>query len=126
MAQVTRLAPEEPARLDTETLVRFCAARDPQGAEEAVCRAMEALARGLAEAERAWSRQDWTALDQAAARVAVHARATGMTGLLRSAGDIRACLAAGDAVALAATLARLLRVGERSLYALWNHDAATV
>lgn len=34
--------------------------------------------------------------------------------------DVCACIESGDAIALGATLARLLRVGERSLYAVWD------
>lgn len=43
-----------------------------------------------------------------------------MTALARVAGDVTRAIDANDAVATAATLARLLRVGERSLTAVWD------
>ena len=44
----------------------------------------------------------------------------GMNDLSRVAGDVTRCIDARDAVALAATLSRLQRIGERSLTAIWD------
>jgi hypothetical protein len=43
-----------------------------------------------------------------------------MHTLSRVADDVTKCIDAGDQVAIAATLARLLRIGERSLTAIWD------
>lgn len=120
MIPITTLAPEEPARLDTETLSDLYGDMGPRAAEEAVCRAMEELAVRLSEAERAFRRDDWVAVNTCLHRVTAIARQIGMVGLVRVARDCRACLQSGDGVALAATLARLLRTGERSLLAMWD------
>ena len=46
-----------------------------------------------------------------------------MGGLARVARDVTQCLDRGDGIAVAATLSRLIRVGERSLTAVWDlHD----
>lgn len=44
----------------------------------------------------------------------------GMAGLARVAGDVTNAIDEGDAVATAATLCRMIRVGERSLTAIWD------
>jgi len=44
----------------------------------------------------------------------------GMATLARVANNVLDCLASDDPTALAATLARLERVGERSIHAIWD------
>ncbi len=44
----------------------------------------------------------------------------GMTLLAQVALDVTRCIDAGDRIALAATMARLLRIGERSLSEIWD------
>lgn len=44
----------------------------------------------------------------------------GMHAVARVARDVTECLDAADSIALSATLARLIRVGDRSLNALWD------
>ncbi|MHA6324596.1 hypothetical protein [Roseivivax sp. CAU 1753] len=126
MAPITTLAPQEPARLDIETLSDLYGDMGPSAAEEAVCRAMEELALRLAESERAFRADDWTGVNTALRRVIAISRQIGMVGLVRVARDSRACLEMGDSVALAATIARLLRNGERSLLALWDRQDLTL
>jgi len=46
----------------------------------------------------------------------------GMSTLARVAGDVRTCIESGDHVALSATLARLHRVGDRSIHAIFDLD----
>lgn len=120
MAAIRILTPEEPARLDKTALSDLYGDLGPSAAEEAVCRAMEDLALHLAEAERFFRTDDWPDMAQSLRRVIGIARQLGMVGLVRVARDCRACLEMGDSVALSATLARLLRSGERSLLALWE------
>lgn len=126
MSPVTMLAPEEPARLDIETLSDLYGDMGPRAAEEAVCRAMEELALRLAGAEKAWQAHDWTAMEVSLRRLIAIAQQIGMVGIVRVARDTRDCLTRGDTVALAATLARLLRMGERSLLALWDRQDLSV
>ncbi len=49
----------------------------------------------------------------------------GMTTLARVAGDVRNCLDSGGEAALAATLARLQRVGEKSIYETCDIDGVS-
>lgn len=126
MAPIKMLAPQEPAHLDMDTLSDLYGDMGPSAAEEAVCRAMEELALRLAEVERAFRSDDWPRMSRVLRRVIAIARQIGMVGLVRVARDCRACLEAGDSVALAATLARLLRTGEGSLLALWDRPDVIV
>jgi len=48
-----------------------------------------------------------------------------MATLSRVAGDVETCAGNGDGVALAATYMRLLRVGERSIKAIWDLEDAS-
>ena len=49
-----------------------------------------------------------------------------MRTLARVAGDVTRCIDAGDGVALAAVLSRLIRIGERSLTAIWDTQGLRV
>lgn len=49
-----------------------------------------------------------------------------MTALAQVAGDVAHTVDAGDAVAAGATLGRLIRVGERSLTAVWDQQDLSV
>ena len=124
MMSVLVFADEEEVRLDFDVLSRFCSACEPTHVEEALCQAMEALARELALAEAGWRSNDAHACLAALVKVKRLAIALGMTVLARCAGDCRICLSRGDVAATAATIARLMRLGETSLYALWTGEAA--
>ncbi|MEM9320556.1 MAG: hypothetical protein AAGA70_16350 [Pseudomonadota bacterium] len=55
-------------------------------------------------------------------RLADAADRIGMSTLARVAADVRSCIDCGDVVAYAATLARLYRVGDRSIHAIFDLD----
>ncbi len=116
------LTREEPARLNHERLRRLFAELGPEAGEAVVTRALEELAVRLARLGRAQSAGDIDALHRTARGMAAIAEQLGMEALARAARDACACAAAGDAVALAAVLARLDRLGERSLLAVWDDD----
>ncbi|ETX27633.1 hypothetical protein [Roseivivax isoporae] len=122
MEVVTFPAPDEAVRLDAERLRRLCRREDPRHAEEIVCRMMEEVALLLAEIERRWQDEDWMGMHLRLLELDARAETLGMVALSRTGTAVRTCLAGGDAVALSATLARLLRVGERSLMAVWDRQ----
>lgn len=105
----------DPAQIET-----LCADLGRSGAENVICRAMEELAQRLcALQEQAMSgpRED---LHKGLRALAAIADQIGLCSLSRVAHDVMACIELGDVVAEAATLARLARIGERSLTALWD------
>lgn len=118
--QVRVLAQNEAVRLDPDRLEALYAQLGEAGAEDVVCRAMEELAVRLSMIERLY-RQDRTDEMRKAARSLMGiADQIGMHTLCRVAGDVTGCIDAGDPVALAAVLTRLLRIGERSLTEIWD------
>lgn len=81
---------------------------------------MEELAVQISAAQVAASQgavADLTPAVRTLARLAVQ---VGMTSLARVAGDVAQCAARGDLVGQSATLARLVRIGDRSLTAVWD------
>jgi hypothetical protein len=116
-------AREDPARMDHARLSRLFADLGPEAAEAVVTRALEELAVRLVRLDRLRRQGDLARLHKTARGMAAIADQLGMAALARVALDATACADAGDTVALAAVLARLDRLGERSLLAVWDEAA---
>ena len=117
---VTVLPVIEAACFDTQSIHALGSQLGPLQAEEMICRALEDLAQKLGQFERAQRRQDHATLRKTAHAMAAVAGQIGMVGLVRVAGDVVYCADTGDITGLAATTARLIRVGEESLTAIWD------
>lgn len=120
MSQFTRLRPDEPVRLERGRLAALYMSVGEAQAEEIICRAMEELAMRLALMERAYAAGEFAALSKGARGLVAIADQVGMTGLARVAGDVALCAERRDGTALGATLARLMRISDRSLTAVWD------
>ena len=120
MADISCLHHQEGVRLDPVRLVALYAELGEAGAEEVICRAMEELAVHLAALQQAAAEGAPTPVIVAADRLCALAEQVGMTSLVHVGRDVSASARAGDHAALAATLARLVRIGDRSLTAVWD------
>lgn len=120
MTHFTRLRPDEPVRLDRTLISALYASAGESQAEEIICRAMEELAVRLAQMERAYAAGQQALLGKGARSLVAIADQVGMTGLAHVARDVALCAERGDATALGATLARLMRISDRSLTAVWD------
>jgi hypothetical protein len=112
--------------MDRAQIETLCTDLGPHAAEDVVCRAMEELAQRLCHLQQqalAGPRED---LHKGLRALAAIADQIGMCSLRKVALDVMACIELGDAVAEAATLARLARIGERSLNALWDLNEFSV
>ncbi|MDF0599340.1 hypothetical protein P1J78_01215 [Psychromarinibacter sp. C21-152] len=118
--QVCKLQPLEAVGLEYEQLERFWRRLGPETGELALGAAMEDIALMMHEAQMAWQLGDRPALRRCAAGLRGAADRLGMPLLCVVAGDVLTLCDDGDASALAATVARLQRVGERSLCAVWD------
>lgn len=118
--QVTELRPVEPVLLDVARLQDLCCTLGPVGGETAIVAAMEDLAALLDKAGSYWRAGDQDRLDLTVRQVATVAHRIGMVAVARVAGDVRRLCARTDSAGLAAAVARLLRLGERSLLAVWD------
>jgi len=120
VANVTTLDQNETVRLDPDRLGGLYQQLGEASAEDVVCRAIEELAVRLTHCERLWRQQDHTGLRKCARSLIAIADQIGMTALARVAGDVTIAVDSLDGPAMGATLFRLLRVGERSLTAVWD------
>lgn len=117
---VLRLQHSEPVQLDRSQLQVLYEQLGPAGADGVVSDAMEEISGGLAHAA-----SDYRAGDVAALRISVRAlvaaaQQVGMTLLARVGRDVVGLSHTYDAAAFGATVARLERVGEASLVAVWD------
>ena len=123
MAELARLRHDEGVRLDPDVLSAIYAELGERGAEKLISRAMEDIAtrlqdlrQSLGEGRNAQFLRSARMLGQVGAQV-------GMTSVARVARDLIRATEAGDATGQAAVLARLERIGQRSLTAVWDlHD----
>lgn len=109
--------------LDSDRLNDLYAQLGQHAAEDVVCRALEEMAARLTHIEKSYYDGAWEDLRKNARGLGAIADQLGITMLVRVAGDVKDCAERGDQVATAATLARLMRVGESSLTEVWErHD----
>ncbi|SFU02622.1 hypothetical protein [Sedimentitalea nanhaiensis] len=120
MTLVATLVQTETVRLNQDQLAALYQQLGHTGAEDVVCRAIEELAVRLSHCERLWREKDNAALRKSARSLIAISEQIGMNTLARVAGDVTGAVDAGDSAAVAATLFRLIRIGERSLTAVWD------
>lgn len=113
---------DESVRLDPDRLDEIYARLGEVGAEDLVCRAIEELAVRLSQTQRHYRAGRLSDLRASTRAVSPVADQLGMRTLARVSRDLVACLDRGDGAATAAVLARLIRIGELSLTAIWDTD----
>lgn len=126
MAKLAVLRHEEGVGLNPDCLVALYADLGEAGAEQVVVRAMEQLNARLTEIQRFVDIGDRAALIRSARLLIKVAEQIGMTTFARVAEDVVTTAENGDPVAEAATLARLMRIGDRSLSAIWDLRDMTI
>ncbi len=123
---MTLLQQSEPVRLDPDRLEQLYLQLGEIGAENVVCRALEELAARLSFTERCYREDQVEDLRKSARSLVAISEQIGMQSLARVAQDVTRCIDNSDWTALAATLARLLRIGERSLNEIWDFQDMTI
>lgn len=113
-------------RVEPDRLDGLCRQLGEDGAEDVICRAIEDLARRLSLCERQWRLDDRGGLRKTARSMIAIADQVGMATLARVARDVTDTADSGDPPALAATLFRLIRIGEKSLTAIWDSQDLSV
>ncbi len=124
--KIITLEQKESVRLDPDRVNGLYRQLGDKNAMDVLCRTIEELAVRLSNCERYWRQRDWAGLRKCARSLVAISDQIGMTVLARVAGDVALTIDAGDAVATGATLGRLIRVGERSLAAVWDQQDLTV
>lgn len=120
MTQVLQCRCDEGVRLNPDRIVALYAELGPVGAEQVISAAMEDLAVQLSIIEKVARGGEADDLRRAVAAMVPLARQVGMEALARIADDLLGCVARGDGAATGAVLARLMRLGDRSLTAVWD------
>ncbi|WP_284283189.1 hypothetical protein [Roseicyclus marinus] len=110
----------EPARFNPGQLEKLCEKLGDLRAETEVAHALDRLSALLDELARYSGGPDHTDMAALLDGVVRDAQLIGMATLARVGQNAADCLRGGDPTALAATLARLLRVGDRSIHAIWD------
>lgn len=123
MADFSRLRHDEGVRLDPDALSAIYAELGERGAERLISRSMENLDAKLGEARDHLQQGRMTELVKAARMMVQIGNQVGMTSVTRVARDLIRATELRDATAQHAVLARLERIGQRSLLAVWDlHD----
>lgn len=123
MANILTVNHRENVHLDPKKLSDLYSQLGETSAEDVVCRAIEELAVRLTHCERLWRQSDIENLRKSARSLIAISEQIGMMAMANIARDVTRTIDANDAPAVAATLFRLIRVGESSLTAVWEqHD----
>ena len=120
MMSVTALQPVEPVRLDRDQLEVLYRQLGPVGADKVVNHALEELAALLSQLPVDYRAGRLGQVASGARALAAVAQQVGMTTLARVARDAAGLSVGHNGAALGAVVARLERIGDRSLVAVWD------
>ena len=120
MSAIEKLRVDEPVRLDPDRLVVLYAELGQLAAERLIAAAMEDLAVHLVAVQLAAQERRNDLLERGAGEIVRLATQVGMVLLARVARDVQICAARRDRMSQAAVLARLMRIADRSLTAVWD------
>lgn len=120
MENIVKLVLSEPVRLDHEQLEKLVLQFGPAEADRTINQALEDLAVGLADIQKAQQKKHCDNVGECARSLVGTARKLGMTTLARVARDVQELTKGDDTVAFHAATARLVRIGEGSLIAVWD------
>ena len=123
---VLQMRPTEQVSVDQERLGTLYAQLGEAGAEDVVCRAMEELALRMSHCDRLFRESNWDDLRKNSRSLIAIADQVGLQKLGLVASDVMSTIDQHDEVAVAATLTRLIRIGERSLTAIWDTQDMSV
>ena len=120
MANLMVLSVQEPVQVDARRLAEIVDELGETAAHDVICMALEQLAQALSDARQAALTGDMAELASRAEMLSRLAWQVGLTSLAGVAVDVAACAERRDGIGLAATLARLMRIGNRSLTEIWD------
>ncbi|WP_085878118.1 hypothetical protein [Roseisalinus antarcticus] len=112
--------PREPVSFDTTPLVRLFAELGEMAAEDTVCNTLEQVSLRLHRLEKRCHRQEFDAIPDLAAEIALLADRIGLATVSRVAGHVGDRARVGDLAALAATVGRLSRAVDHSVAGIWD------
>lgn len=126
MKHITQIKPKESVSVDQERLSALYSELGEITAEDVVCRAMEELALRLSYCDRLHRTAAWPDLRKSVKSLISIADQIGMSAVSKAAVQVIDCIDQNDTIALAATLGRLIRIGEESLTVIWDLEDITI
>jgi len=120
MIMLGKLEPTETVRLDNIRLDELYQRLGPISAENVISCAMEELAVRLSRISKAYKAGNLDDVRRIADSLGTIADQVGMPVLGRVAANVADLCLCNDGAALAATMSRLIRLGEKSLMAVWD------
>lgn len=117
-AEIIPLHAHEDAALDTTRILVLRQSLGDQRCREIVEEVVYHLTDRLTQLELAYAEQDVAQLLGLASRLAGLSEQVGLADFARVARDLRACIEAEDPIATGAVAARLIRLGEDSLFSV--------
>lgn len=120
MGNLKVLAVQEPVRIDARRLAEIVNELGEAAAQAIICAALEQMATALAATRDAALAGDTAELSERAEQLSRLAWQVGLPSLAGVAVDVMDCAERRDATGLAATLARMMRIGNRSLTEIWD------
>ncbi|MDO5605244.1 MAG: hypothetical protein Q4G25_08810 [Paracoccus sp. (in: a-proteobacteria)] len=120
MTDIAPLAPQEAVRFDSGRVQDIVNELGETAAESVIQHALEQMAGAVALLQDATAAGNGHALIAQAERLSRLALQVGLVSLSGVAGDVAICARRGDPVALNATLARVVRIANRSLTEIWD------
>ena len=120
MGNLTVLAIQEPVRVDARRLGEIVDELGETAAQSIIGAALEQLATALSSTRDSAMAGDMATLSERAEMLSRLAWQVGLPTLAAVAVDVLGCAERRDPTSLAATLARLMRIGNRSLTEIWD------
>lgn len=126
MSHVLNIRLCEQVSIEQDRLSALFVELGESGAEDVVCRAMEELVSRMSSCGDLHAFERWDELRKCVRSMIAIADQIGMTVLARVCSDVIDTIDQQDRPATAATLARVLRLGEQSFNAIWDVEDATI
>lgn len=120
MTIVTMMERKECVEIDQAQLFQQFNLEADRDRHDLILDVVEDIAKILGRAEAQYLKMDYNDLCESLDNIVTLGRKFGFGRLSRVAQDVQACVDANDFVAVSSTFQRLLRVGEQSLFAIWD------
>jgi cupin superfamily acireductone dioxygenase involved in methionine salvage len=120
MTIVTMMERKECVEIDQAQLFQQFNLQADRDRHDLIFDVVEDIARILGRAETQYLKTDYDSLRDSLDSVVTLAQKFGFGHLSRVAQDVKFCVDGNDLVAVSSTFQRLLRVGEQSLFAIWD------
>lgn len=123
---ISKMKIEESVRFEPRCLADLYRRIGEIGAENILCDAMEDLTIQLMRIDKLAKRDRVAEVREIADKIGPVAGRIGLQGLERVARDVSICAENGDVAGFAATVARLVRIGDKSLTAIWDPQGMSI